>query len=193
MWLALVLLGLLRARQHGLLSFLIISACSRPPDRWLPHTNSMSKTDWLLHSCQGFAEPPVMIFPTVMFLNGQEAFAIFYSSSVFWSSMSHWVISWEITLRELWMSKNVLKSEKTGVWRNQDSSESSVCIISCLRSSVKYDNPVRLEWFKVNLARNIQLRIVVIKGMKSSLKNIWLILIILHSLSMTCRKKYWYG
>lgn len=52
MWLALVLLGLLQARRHGLLSFLISSAWSCPPDWWLPHAHSMSKTDWLLHSCR---------------------------------------------------------------------------------------------------------------------------------------------
>lgn len=140
MWLALVLLGMLQARRHGLLSFLIISSRSRPPARRLPHAHCMRKLIGLLHSCQGFAEPPVMIFPTVMFSNGQEAFTIFFFSSVSWRSVIHWV-TWEIVRGELWMSMNVsMKTWKMGF-------EGTVCIISCSLYPIKNCSHYRNEKF----------------------------------------------
>ncbi len=70
---ALVLLGLLRARWHGLLSFLISSAWSCPPDWWA--SRPLHEQKWLAITFeQDFAQPPVMIFPTVFFWNGREAF-----------------------------------------------------------------------------------------------------------------------
>ncbi len=140
---ALVLLGLLRARRHGLLSFLISSAWSCPPDWWA--SRPLREQKWLAITFeQDFTQPPVMIFPTVIFWNGREAFVIFCSSSVSYSSMIHWVISWEISLRtkrELWMSVAVLKLEKRCLNRQYMEYKKPRliwihCIRSCLLSGV---------------------------------------------------------